>query len=369
MALSEWAYTARGPGYANTVSSQDWAIFGYRSEMAAAGLEEVAARAVDNPVWYALSLDVGLDQSKDTEKLRAIFDAGVQNAPHYSPLYRHMLRILMPRWSGSYEDVDKFINAVYEKTAATHGYERYTQLYSTYALMEGDDLDLFTDTPAFWSGMRTGFLGLVERYPTSDAVLNSFANFSCRAGDKAEYNRLRSVIGKRFSSVSWTAKYSRESCDKQLGAGSEYHALSVLRDAAGRVQSLGGVRIGMTRSELLTAKGVPVQKEEGYWVYNSLDSKHNGVVTAVFSPSRDGSEGTVLAVAYSGDQASAPPELPYLTDTSVVDVLQSYGPQITGHLALHADTTFTFRNGLYVNSRDEKIYRYGIFKMPSPARH
>jgi membrane associated rhomboid family serine protease len=369
MALSEWAYTARGAGYANTVSGQSWAIFAYRSEMAAAALEEVAARAVNNPVWYTLSLDVGLDQAKDTEKLRAIFDLGVKNTPRYSPLYRRMLRILMPRWGGSYEDVDKFINEVYEKTAATRGYERYTQLYSTYAIMEGDDLDLFKDTPAFWSGVRTGFLGLVKRYPASDAVLNSLANFACRAGDKAEYNRLRNVIGKRFSSVWWTTKYSLESCDKQLGTGGDYQALSVLGGAAPRIQSLSGVRIGMTRSELLAAKGIPVQKKERYWVYNTVDSKHNGVVTAVFSASRDGSEGTVLAIAYSGDQASAPAELPYLDDTSVVDVLQIYGPQLTGHLALHADVTYTFRNGLYINSRDETIYRYGIFSLPSASRH
>jgi rhomboid protease GluP len=369
MALSEWAYAARGHGYANTVSSQDWAIFAYRSEMAAAALEEVAARTVKNPVWYALSLDVGLDQAKDREKLQAIFDSGVKNAPRYSPLYRRMLRILMPRWGGSYEDVDKFIGQIYAKTAPTRGFERYTQLYSAYAIMEGDELDLFKDTPAFWSGMRTGFLGLVKRYPDSDAVLNSFANFACRAGDKAEYNRLRNSIGKRFSSVWWTVKYSRESCDKQLGGGGEYHALGALSDAAGRIQSLGGVRIGMTRSELLAAKGVPVQKGESYWVYYSLDSKHNGVVTAVFSPPREGSGGTVLAVAYSGDQVSAPAELPYLDDTSVIDVLEIYGPQITGHLALHADVTYTFRNGLYVNSRDEKVYRYGILRTPPSLHH
>jgi|ERR1700683_1655470 len=32
--------------------------------------------AVDNPLWYNLSLDVGLDQSKDKVDLREIFDEG-----------------------------------------------------------------------------------------------------------------------------------------------------------------------------------------------------------------------------------------------------------------------------------------------------
>jgi hypothetical protein len=91
-------------------------------------------------------------------------------------------------------------------------------------------------------------------------------------------------------------------------------------------------------------------------------------VTAVFSPSRESAEGTVLAVAYSGDEVSAPAELPYLNDTSVIDVLESYGPQLSGKLTLHADMTYTFRNGIYVNTREEKVYRYGIFRAPSSSR-
>ncbi|HZZ16196.1 MAG TPA: rhomboid family intramembrane serine protease [Candidatus Sulfotelmatobacter sp.] len=373
MVFADWAYAARGTGGADTISGQNMALYAYRAEMAAAALAELKDRAVKYPLWFTLSLDVGVDQAKDKdttkEQLRPLFDQGVKIAPNYRALYGRMLRILMPRWFGSYEEVDQFINAIYAQTAPILGYERYTELYSMYARMEGDDLDLFRDTPAFWSGMRTGFYGLVKRYPTSDVILNSFANFACRAQDKAEYNRLRKEIGKRFSATAWSTKYSIEACDKQLGVGGEFHALGVLSDVVGRIESLSGVRIGMTRNELLAAKGKAVHDEKHYWVYNTVDAKHNGVVTAVFSLSGEGSEETVVAVAYSGDQASAPSELPYLNDTSVIEVLQNYGPQITGHLALHADVTYTFRNGIFVNSREEKVYRYGIVRIPSPGHH
>jgi membrane associated rhomboid family serine protease len=371
--FSDWAYSARGSGGADTISTQNMAVYAYRTEMAAAALSDLKVRAAQIPLWYSLSIRVGVDQAKDKEKakeqLRAIFDQGAKIAPHYEPLYRQMLRILMPRWFGSFDEVDKFINEIYAQTAPVRGYERYTELYTQYAWMEGDDLDLFRDTPAFWSGMRTGFYGLVKRYPKSDAVINSFANFACRAGDKAEYNRLRNEIGKRFSATEWSTKYSREYCDKQLGAGGEFHALGVLSDVVGHVASLSGVRIGMTRSELLAAKGNPIHQDENNWVYDTVDSKHNGVVTAVFSASREGLEGTVRTVSYSGDQAAAPPELPYLNDTSIIDVLESYGPQLSGKLTLHAEMTFTFRNGIYVNTREEKVYGYGIVETPSSGGH
>ena len=70
IALTEWAWSARGNGYANSVTSQNMAAYTYRTEMAAAALDDLADRATDNPLWYTLSLDVGLDQSKDREKLR-----------------------------------------------------------------------------------------------------------------------------------------------------------------------------------------------------------------------------------------------------------------------------------------------------------
>lgn len=299
MVFRSWAWSARGFGYANSITQQNMALYEYRSNMAEAALSEVAPRAVDNPLWYTLSLEIGLDQGKDREKLQAIFDQGHARVPNYGPLYRRMLRILMPRWGGSYEDVDKFINKIYGQTAPSRGFERYAQLYSVYARAEGDDLDLFRDTPAFWSGMRTGYLGLVKRYPTSDVVLNSFANFACRAGDSTEYKRLGTAVKERPSSTAWSAKYSIDACDKQLAPGGNFRAPQAIDGVpTGRIVSLGGVRIGMTRAELLAAKGNPNLKEASYWVYNTIDSKHDGVITAVFSTPRQGSEETVLAIAY-----------------------------------------------------------------------
>jgi hypothetical protein len=216
MLFREWAWSARGTGFFNSVSTQNLTLYAYRTEMAAAALDEVAQHASNNPLWYTLSLNVGLDRSESREQLQTIFDAGLAKAPKYRPLYRAMLRMLMPRWGGSYQEVDKFINQICTQTGNVRDYECYSEWYSAYARLEGDELDLFSDTPALWSGMRTGYIDLARRYSASDAVINSFANFACRAGDKDTYNRLRRSVGKRFSSTSWSPKYSVESCDKKL---------------------------------------------------------------------------------------------------------------------------------------------------------
>jgi len=362
MLFSEWAWSARGTGFANSISAQNLAVYGYRTQMAVAALDEVADRASNNPIWYTLSLDVGLDQSKDKAQLRAIFDQGFAKAPKYRPLYRRMLRILMPRWGGSYEDVDKFIKQIDARSAKDEEYERYAELYSAYARMEGDDLDLFTDTPAFWSGMRTGYIGLLRRYPMSDSVLNSFANFSCRAGDKDTYGRLKGSVSQRLSSTAWTVKYSVASCDKKLGVTGGYTSSFTPEALPGeRIHSLGGVRLGMTRMELLATKGRPIRQEEKYWVYNSIDSKHNGVLAATFSSSAQGSEGVVQAIEYTGDTESAPNELPCLNGWSTMKVVEKYGPQIEEIHPRTGETEVTFPNGVYITSHEDKVYRYGIF--------
>ena len=51
---------------------------------------------------------------------------------------------------------------------------------------------------------------------------------------------------------------------------------------------------------------------------------------------------------------SAPAELPFLNELSSVKVIEMYGPQIEGRLTLSGRMTFKFRNGVYVDTRDEK---------------
>jgi hypothetical protein len=72
----------------------------------------------------------------------------------------------------------------------------------------------------------------------------------------------------------------------------------------------------------------------------------------------------VQSIEYSGDQASAPTELSYLIDLTSVQVIQTYGAQLKGNLTLRGDMKFVFRNGVYVDTLDEKVYRYGIIGAP-----
>jgi membrane associated rhomboid family serine protease len=214
--LEAWAWAARGSGYASSVSQQGWAIYAHRLTMARSGLEEIGARSTGRELWYTLSLRIGLAQSKSIDELRGLFDAGVKVAPGYLPLYRAMLRALMPRWGGSYEQVDQFITQLTTHQNDDRDFEMYARLYWLFAGLERDDANIFADGRAKWPDMWRGFRQMMQAYPHSDLVPNAFARFACLAEDPTTYRWLRPLIEQRRSAVAWTAKTSIESCDKAM---------------------------------------------------------------------------------------------------------------------------------------------------------
>ncbi|HYM44261.1 MAG TPA: rhomboid family intramembrane serine protease [Steroidobacteraceae bacterium] len=222
----DWAWGARGHGAANEVSQQSWALFAHRMEMAHAALQDLSQPGIEQPLWYALSLDVGLNQALDAEALRATFDLAAVRFPKYRPLYRSMLRALMPRWGGSYVKVDNFIDAVaygmfdersHSGEKPERNLETYAALYWAYDSLEQDDINIFKDAFATWPAMKEGMSAMAQHHPQSDVVLNGFARFACLAGDAEEYKQLRPQLTKRYSATAWTAKVTLESCDKKFG--------------------------------------------------------------------------------------------------------------------------------------------------------
>ena len=124
----------------------------------------------------------------------------------------------------------------------------------------------------------------------------------------------------------------------------------------------------MTPKQLTAARGPPIRQESTHWIYNTTDPKHGGLLTVVFSRSPESSEETIQSIAYAGHAVSAPREVPFLNELSSAEIISMYGPQIAGTLTLEGPMTFKFKNGIYADTRDEKVFQYGIF-VQQPSRH
>jgi len=211
-----WAWDARGRGTADSVSPQAWFLFAQRTEMAAMGLREIVERANTNPIWYQLSLDVGLSREQPRDELVSIFHRGIVEAPDYGPLYSRMLRILMPRWGGSYEKIRSLVHEMSTRPNEFRDFPRYTRLFWSYSSLEDDDVPLFDGSLAVWSTMREGFAELQHRYPRSDFILNAYAKFACMAHDAATYADLRPKLRDHISSLAWSRKVPLKLCDERF---------------------------------------------------------------------------------------------------------------------------------------------------------
>jgi hypothetical protein len=143
--------------------------------------------------------------------MRAMFDAGAQAFPGYLPLYKAMLRVLMPRWEGSTAAVTDFIDEV----SRSHGDSMYARLHAYSARLEGDDGDVF-EGDVDWDRIRSGFEQLQQQHATSDFILNEFAYMACRRGDARTYAKLSGLAGQRASSTAWSEGFSLESCDEKF---------------------------------------------------------------------------------------------------------------------------------------------------------
>ena len=215
-AFTDWGWTARGHGYATSITQQQMQMFEYRIAMAEGVLEDIRARSEEEPLWYTLYVNVMLDLGQTKGEIRSVFDDGIYRFPDFLPLYRAVLRAFMPRWGGSYEKVNELIDDAASRRDSAAGVQMYARLYWAYASLEGDDVDIFTDSSASWPRMSEGFDLMLKQYPHSDYLMNVYAYMACRAGDSERFRALNAKLKDRLSSTAWSAPYSPEGCDKKF---------------------------------------------------------------------------------------------------------------------------------------------------------
>ena len=214
--LTNWAWSARGSGYARSVTPEGWKLFHERLNRAEELLFRSKERSSGNPLWYAEYLTVALANDWDPAEFRALHDAAIARFPDFHPFYFKMIQHLQPRWGGSIEQIDAYIAEVAKQTEAQQGKIMYARLYWYLAGIEGADFSLFEDSAVNWADMKTGFEQLIAATPKSNWNFNNFASFACRAGDADTYRKLRKQLDARFYEDAWPSNYRMEICDERL---------------------------------------------------------------------------------------------------------------------------------------------------------
>jgi hypothetical protein len=124
----EWAWEARGYGFASSVASENWPLFYTRLAEARRLVEQAIQLGVKDGEAYRLLISIGMGEGRPYEEVRAALDAGRKFDPTYFPLYQQFAVYLLPRWHGKQGDVAAFAKEIAADLPGDDGLEAFARI-------------------------------------------------------------------------------------------------------------------------------------------------------------------------------------------------------------------------------------------------
>lgn len=194
----EYAWHARGRGYANTVSEDGWRIFRENIDIAFNKLKEIEEEGKKDPRWYDSMLMIGLAKKWPRDTFERVYQDGIKAHPLYLPLYFDKSAYLAPRWYGSEEKLREYVEEAVNDTKAQMGETLYARL--NWSLRTNH---MFKNGQADWSRMKAGFERMIQDYPDPWNI-NNYAKFACLAEDWETVSSLGEKIGQNPLLDAWS---------------------------------------------------------------------------------------------------------------------------------------------------------------------
>ncbi len=201
-AYHDYAWMARGNGYANTVSADAWKLFNARIAEAHRVLDDAASLKATCPQWYSEMQTVALAEGWDNAKTAELFDKAVKYEPHYYYFYRSYAHYLLPKWEGNPGDSAAFATKSANALGGQEGdflyFEIATEILGTEtsnANVKPSELD--------WPRLQRGYEALGQLYGATKLDQNLFARMAYRYHDAEVAKRQFAQIGDKWSRSVW----------------------------------------------------------------------------------------------------------------------------------------------------------------------
>lgn len=198
-ALVNFAWQARGGGFADTVTEQGWKLMGERLREADAVLKEARGLAEKCPHWWLAAQRVGIGLGWSREVYDKVFAEGVAFEPRYWHASVEKARYLLPRWHGQAGDWERFAEEE-TRRAGGPGAEIYPRIVVS---LDRYHKHVFQESAATWPLTREGFLSLRTQYPASMEVAVWFCKLACRGNDRDQAQALFNEIGENVDLRFW----------------------------------------------------------------------------------------------------------------------------------------------------------------------
>lgn len=207
----EYAWYARGGGWAHTVTETGWKLFRERMEQAERILVDNCKECSVSPRWHGKMILLARTQGWGRFRAWELLKASAEAFPDYFESYFQMAILTLPRWSGMPGEWAKMANWAGKKIGGDLGKEIYTRICWTIWGWEKDRDFLSPEARVSWDQMKAGFEVMDKKYPGSTWNRAAFCYFAWLFRDRPTVRGLLPELDGRLALKFWR---DRKSLDK-----------------------------------------------------------------------------------------------------------------------------------------------------------
>lgn len=197
-----YAWYARGNGYAKTVTRQEWQSYYHRIDLAASSLMDAAKLEEKCPVWFSVMQTIALAQGWDKEESRELFELAASFEPEYLTPYIKYAYYLEPKWYGQAGETEAFADEAAMRLGGERGEIAYFHIASQMICTCDSEKPPFP-AKLSWPKAQRGFEAMIRLYGGSKQDFNDYALMAYAAGDKAAADEAFAKIGEEWSERTW----------------------------------------------------------------------------------------------------------------------------------------------------------------------
>jgi hypothetical protein len=206
-----YAWQARGSGYANTVSREAWAKCYERLEIAEKALLSAYELNPTDPRAPSELIITTRSLSNEREEVEKWFQTAIAIDPRYYRPYTNKLNYLMPKWYGSKEEMFAFARqcseiAPEESRVGLIVLGAHEEMYWRSGDTDKEERKKYYPQPDVWKEMEATYKNFLEKHPDSRWDRNFLAKHACNALDYEEARRQFEIIGDDFEEEVWGSK-------------------------------------------------------------------------------------------------------------------------------------------------------------------
>jgi hypothetical protein len=157
--MVDYAWHARGTGYANTISDEGGKLFSTRLEKALKTLMSVSVRT---PNWYSTRQTIALGQGMDRAEYGKVVEEGRRKFPEFALIVTNKFYYLLPRWYGQEGESEKYLDSECSKLDKEHGNILYAQAAMK---IETSIANAMNNCTFSWPRVKAGMLSLIQKSP------------------------------------------------------------------------------------------------------------------------------------------------------------------------------------------------------------